>query len=87
MFVQIRPESTTDHEAIRALTVRAFSGLSFSDGSEPRVIDKLREAEALAVSLVAVVCGRCLLTERRALSIIEAFPREKARSRTAVAPS
>jgi putative acetyltransferase len=55
LSVLIRPESTTDHDAIRALTVRAFSGLSFSDGSEPRIIDKLREAEALTVSLVAVV--------------------------------
>jgi putative acetyltransferase len=58
LSILIRPESTTDHDAIRSLTERAFAGLSFSDGSEPRVIDKLREAEALAVSLVAVVCDR-----------------------------
>ena len=51
----IRPESTVDHDAIRALTARAFASLSFSDGTEPRVIDRLREAKALAVSLVAVV--------------------------------
>jgi len=58
LCILIRPESTTDHDAIRSLTARAFAGLSFSDGREPRVIDKLREAEALAVSLVALVRDR-----------------------------
>jgi putative acetyltransferase len=53
--VLIRPESPADHVAIRSLTTRAFAGLSFSDGIEPRVIDSLREAKALALSLVAVV--------------------------------
>jgi hypothetical protein len=55
LSIFIRPELTTDHDAIRSLTTRAFAGLSFSDGSEPRVIDKLRQAEALTVALVAVV--------------------------------
>jgi len=53
--VLIRPESPADHVAIRSLTTRAFAGLSFSDGTEPRVIDSLRDAKALALSLVAVV--------------------------------
>jgi putative acetyltransferase len=53
--VLIRPESATDHDGIRSLTARAFAGLSFSDGAEPQVIDALREANALASSLVAVV--------------------------------
>jgi putative acetyltransferase len=43
-----------DRDAIQSLTARAFSGLSFSDGREPRIIDALREANALALSLVAV---------------------------------
>ena len=44
-----------DLDAIRSLTARAFSGLSFSDGTEPLVIDALREANALALSLVGVL--------------------------------
>jgi len=48
--------------------------LSFSDGSEPRVIDKLREAEALAVSLVAVVCGQ--LVGHVAFSKVAFSPRD-----------
>ena len=50
----IRPESAADHDAIRSLTARAVTGAAFSDGSEGRVIDVLRAADALALSLVAV---------------------------------
>jgi putative acetyltransferase len=53
--VVIRRESIADRHAIHALTARAFSGLSFSDGTEPLVIDALRDARALTVSLVAVL--------------------------------
>lgn len=53
--VVIQRESTADRDAIRSLTARAFSELSFSDGSEPRIIDALREANALALSLVALL--------------------------------
>jgi putative acetyltransferase len=53
--VAIRRELIADRDAIRSLTARAFSGLSFSDGSEPLIIDALREAKALAPSLVAVL--------------------------------
>ena len=56
--VKVRAEAPHDHDAIRELTARAFEGLSFSDGSEPRVIDDLRQAKALALSLVAVRDGR-----------------------------
>jgi putative acetyltransferase len=52
--VAIRRESVADRDAIRSLTARAFSRLLFSDGSEPRIIDALREANAMALSLVAV---------------------------------
>jgi putative acetyltransferase len=56
--VVIRPEEIADHEAIHALTARAFAGHAYSDGSEPRVIDGLRDADALALSLVALVSDR-----------------------------
>jgi len=54
----IRRESVADREAIRSLTARAFAGLSFSDGMEPAVVDALREARALTLSLVAVLGER-----------------------------
>jgi putative acetyltransferase len=54
----IRRESKGDRDAIRSLTARAFSGPSFSDGTEPAVIDALRETHALALSLVAVLDER-----------------------------
>ena len=54
MTVMIRPESNDDHDAIRSLTARAFAGRPYSDGTEPRVIDALRDAGALVLSLVAV---------------------------------
>src|SRR5262245_22887668 len=50
----IRRESIDDRDVIRSLTERAFAGLSFSDGTESLVIDALREAGALVLSLVAV---------------------------------
>jgi putative acetyltransferase len=55
LCVVVRRESIADQDAIRSLTARAFSGLSFSDGTEPLVIDALRAANALALSLVAVL--------------------------------
>ena len=58
LSVLIRPELYTDHQAIRSLTARAFDGMPWSDGSEPRVIDLLRQADALACSLVALAGER-----------------------------
>ena len=58
LSVVIRRESIADRDAIRSLTARAFAGLSFSDGTEPLVIDALRAANALALSLVAVLRER-----------------------------
>lgn len=54
----IRPESPADHSLIRDLTARAFAGAAHADGSEPRIIDALRAAGALTLSLVAEVEGR-----------------------------
>ena len=53
--VVVRRESIGDRDAIRSLTARAFSGLSFSDGTEPFVIDALHEANSLTLSLVAAL--------------------------------
>ena len=54
----LRPETETDRAAIRALTAAAFDGHPHRDGSEPRIIDALREADALTLSLVAEVDGQ-----------------------------
>ncbi len=51
--MRIRSETPDDITAIRALTARAFAGHPHSDGSEPAIIDRLRLADALTLSLVA----------------------------------
>lgn len=53
----IRPETPADVAAIRALTSAAFAGKPFSDGTEAAVIDALRVADALTISLVAEDAG------------------------------
>lgn len=55
----IRPEAADGGDAgeIRSLTAAAFDGIEQSDGHEPAIIDALREADALALSLVAVRSG------------------------------
>lgn len=50
----IRPEQPHDIAAIRQLTADAFAGVEHSDQSEPAIIDALRDAGALTLSLVAV---------------------------------
>jgi putative acetyltransferase len=49
----LRIETPADAVPIRDLTRRAFRGQPHSDGSEPAIIDRLRAANALTVSLVA----------------------------------
>ncbi len=51
--MDIRPERNGDEDAIHALTQRAFSMVPYADGNEQDIIDKLREAGALFLSLVA----------------------------------
>jgi putative acetyltransferase len=51
--VFVRPESPRDHAAIRDVTKRAFAPMPFAGGDEQDLIEKLREAGALAISLVA----------------------------------
>ena len=54
----LRPESPADRAAIFSLTQLAFQGHPHSDGSEPRIIDALRDAKALTISIVAELEGR-----------------------------
>ena len=53
----IREERPPDAAAIREVTRQAFEGLPYSDGSEPRIIDRLREDGDLVLSLVAEDAG------------------------------
>lgn len=49
----IRLETPADHEAIYDLTRNAFAPMSFSDGSEPGIVNQLRKDGDLTISLVA----------------------------------
>lgn len=53
MPVLIRPETPADIPAIHALTEAAFRTAAHSAGTEQFIVDALRRAGALAVSLVA----------------------------------
>ena len=52
--VQVEPERPGDAIQISQITTAAFAPMPFSDGDEARVIDALREAGALSISLVAI---------------------------------
>ena len=51
--ITIRPEQQGDEKRIYAITDAAFREMEFSDGDEPDLIDKLRDAGDLTLSLVA----------------------------------
>lgn len=51
--VTIRPEMPGDEAAIHALTAAAFRDMPFSDGSEPQLVDRMRNDGDLFLSLVA----------------------------------
>ena len=51
--MQIRCEEPDDVEAIRATVTAAFTNAPHSSGTEAAIVDALRHAGALAVSLVA----------------------------------
>ena len=53
----IRDERPEDVDAIRNLTARAFAGMPYSDGTESAIVDRLREAGTLTLSLVAAMDG------------------------------
>lgn len=58
--MQIRQERPKDATTIRALTDAAFKGMPFSDQTEAQVIDRLRAAGALTLSLVATEGGEII---------------------------
>lgn len=57
MTYLIRPEAPADHPAIHDLTRRAFAPMAFAGGDEQDLIDALRSAGALSLSLVAESAG------------------------------
>jgi len=54
----IRNETTLDIDAIAEVTIAAFSTLPISNHTEQFIINSLRDADALAISLVAEIDGR-----------------------------
>lgn len=54
----IRRETTSDVEAITRVTIAAFKTLPISDNTEQFIIEALRSAGALTLSLVAEMDGR-----------------------------
>jgi putative acetyltransferase len=52
--MQIRDERPDDTAAINRITASAFAQARYSSGTEPRIVEALREASVLTVSLVAV---------------------------------
>ena len=63
----IRSEQPADQDAIQDITRRAFAPMPYADGDEQDLIDRLRDAGALALSLVAerdgLVVGQVTFTE------------------------
>ena len=56
--IEIRSETNDDIEAIAEVTLAAFEALEISNQTEPFIIEALRAAGALTLSLVAEVDGR-----------------------------
>jgi putative acetyltransferase len=55
--MMIRAETPGDIDSIRQLTEAAFKPMPFSEGTEARIVDDLRLAGDLTISLVAVEDG------------------------------
>lgn len=53
----IRPETPADRRAIHDLTQAAFAPKAFSDGTEGPIIDAMRDAGDLTLSIVAADAG------------------------------
>jgi putative acetyltransferase len=56
--MMIRPETAQDISSIEQITIAAFNGKWYSDQTEHLVINRLREAGAMSVSLVAEIDGK-----------------------------
>ena len=54
----IRNETTSDSDAIAEITIAAFRTLAISNHTEQFIINSLRAADALTISLVADIDGR-----------------------------
>ena len=54
----IRDERTSDHRAISEVTYAAFEHMELSNQTEPFIIEALRSAGVLSISLVAELDGR-----------------------------
>jgi putative acetyltransferase len=52
--MMVRPEKAGDEAAIAAVTVAAFAGKTYSNQTEHLIVDRLRRAGALSISLVCV---------------------------------
>ena len=57
MSIVVTDERPRDADAIRSLVARSFQGVPWSDGQEPVMIDALRQAGELSLSLVAMQDG------------------------------
>jgi putative acetyltransferase len=55
--MQIRNEQSSDHDAIREVIREAFATHPYSTQNEHRIVDALRDANALTVALVAIEEG------------------------------
>lgn len=55
MTYEIRSEQPEDAKGIRQITEAAFAGTNHASGAEGAIIDALRAAKALSVSLVATI--------------------------------
>lgn len=83
----IRRESPADHDPIRALIDAAFAGQTHASGTEARIVDALRQAGALALSLVADIDGRLAgQVTLSAVSISDGSPHWYGLGPVAVAP-
>ncbi len=60
MAVLIRRETDADVAAIRTVTDAAFRGMTYASGTEAAIVEALRSAGALALSLVAEEGGRVI---------------------------
>lgn len=56
--LSIRDEKSTDYKTISEVTIAAFETMEISNHTEQYIIEALRSAQALSVSLVAEVSGR-----------------------------
>jgi putative acetyltransferase len=54
----VRSETASDFDAITEITIAAFKTLEISNHTEQFIIDSLRAADALTISLVAEIDGR-----------------------------